>query len=411
MGSLAVQSHFSSLVEAPYDEAFVVMQSVAADPTSDKVNLGLGVYRDDDAQPWTLPSVKKAQAQIQDNHDYLPVAGLPTFVEAARKLLLGDVLEDVKSRLTTVQTIAGSGAIRMGALFLDKAVRPENVWISDPSWASHEQIWENASPRTQRRFYPYFDHKTKSFDLEGMVRTLRRDARPGDIIILQACAHNPTGCDPTQKEWNIIADICEELSIIPFMDIAYQGFASGDDHHDAWAVRHFVGRGTMEVLVAQSFSKSFGLYGHRVGALHILAHDSAAVPAIKSNLLQFISSEYLTPSAWGARIVSTILNDPELTRKWRQDLRKMNARVKSMRAFLFVELTKRGTPGSWRHIIDQIGMFSYTGLTASQVKTMREKHHIYLLSTGRASISGLNSKNVFRVAEAIDQVVRADAGV
>lgn len=144
----------------------------------------------------------------------------------------------------------------------------------------------------------------------------------------------------------------------------------------------------MEVLVAQSFSKSFGLYGHRVGALHILAHDSAAVPAIKSNLLQFIGSEYLTPSAWGARIVSTILNDPELTREWRQDLRKMNARIKSMRAFLFVELTKRGTPGSWRHIIDQIGMFSYTGLTAPQVKTMREEHHIYLLSTGRASISG-----------------------
>ncbi|KAF6830004.1 aspartate aminotransferase [Colletotrichum plurivorum] len=433
MGSVALHSHFSGLPEAPIDEAYLVRLALEADESPDKVNLGIGVYRDDDGQAWTLPSVKKVRQlticpRHKNNHDYPPSGGIPAFVEASRKLLLGEIYDSVASRTASVQTIAGSGALHIGAAFLSSTVAPGAVWISDPSWINHPQIWARSAPGTKRRTYPYFHEETKSFDFAGMISTLERGAKAGDVIILQACAHNPTGCDPTREQWVEIADLCERIGLFPFFDIAYQGFSSGDEESDAWAVRHFASRGTMEICVAQSFSKSFGLYGQRVGAFHLLAHDAAVIPTVRTNLVSLIRSEYASPPAWAARIVGIILGDPELADEWRRDLRTMNARIRSMRAALVEELDRLGTPGSWRHIVEQVGMFSYTGLSASQALRLREEHHIYLFSTGRVSIAGcqyfvlflhitsfvvanevlVNSKNVARVAQAIDQVVRED---
>ncbi|KAI1489124.1 aspartate aminotransferase [Biscogniauxia mediterranea] len=414
MGSVSQpESAFSSLRPIPYDEAFWITKAVAEDTHPQKVSLGAGVYQDENGKFWTLPSVKKAIPLLPDTHDYLPQGGFAPFVEASRKLLFGEALvARVGDRLTSIQTVSGTGACHVGAVFLDKSVRPKNVWISDPSWINHALIWECAGPgATTRRSYPYYDAATRSFDFAGARAALEGGgAQRGDVVVLQACAHNPTGLDPTREQWAALADICERKGLIPFFDAAYQGFASGDVDEDAWAVRHFVERGSLELCVAQSFSKNFGLYGQRVGALHVLSRNPATGPAVQSQLIRIVRSEVSTSPAFGARIVATVLGDPALRGEWLQDLKTMSSRIKSMREALLRELKRRGTPGSWDHIVSQIGMFSYTGLNREHVKELAEKHHIYLMASGRASIAGLTPENVSRVAEAIDSVVRKSGG-
>ncbi|KAI1503362.1 aspartate aminotransferase [Biscogniauxia marginata] len=408
MGSLSQPvSVFSSLKPIPYDEAFRLVKAIAEDPSPQKVSLGAGVYQDEDGKFWTLPSVKKAIPLLPDNHDYLPQGGFAPFIEASRKLLFGgDLSTCLDERLTSIQTVSGTGACHVGTIFLIKSVKPKNVWISDPSWINHPLIWECADPGVTRKFYPYYHAKTRSFDFAGTVAALEGGALEGDVVVLQACAHNPTGLDPTKEQWAAIADICEKKGLIPFFDTAYQGFASGDVDEDAWAVRHFAERGSLEICVAQSFSKNFGLYGERVGAFHVLARDPGVKPAVQSQLVRIIRSEVSTSPAFGARIVATVLDDPDLRSQWYEDLKTMSSRIRSMREALLRELKQRGTPGSWDHIVTQIGMFSYTGLNKEHVRELAEKHHIYLMSSGRASIPGLTPRNVTRVAEAIDLVVK-----
>ncbi|KAI5920456.1 aspartate aminotransferase [Camillea tinctor] len=408
MGSLSQpESAFSSLKPIPYDEAFRLMKAIAEDTNPQKVSLGAGVYQDESGKFWTLPSVKKAIPLLPDHHEYLPQGGFAPFVEASRRLLFGeDLSARLDSRLTSIQTVSGTGACHVGTVFLIKSVKPQNVWISDPSWINHALIWECADPGVTRKFYPYYDAATRSFDFAGTVAALEGGAQKGDVIVLQACAHNPTGLDPPKEQWAAIADICEKKGLIPFFDTAYQGFASGDVDEDAWAVRHFAERGSLEVCVAQSFSKNFSLYGERVGAFHVLSRDPATKPAVQSQLVRIIRSEVSTSPAFGARIVATVLDDPMLRGEWHDDLKTMSSRIKSMREALLRELKRRGTPGSWDHIVSQIGMFSYTGLNKEQVKELAEEHHIYLMASGRASIPGLTPENVTRVAEAIDSVVR-----
>ncbi|KAI0597549.1 aspartate aminotransferase [Biscogniauxia sp. FL1348] len=412
MGSLSQpESAFSSLKPIPYDEAFRLTKAIAEDTNPQKVSLGAGVYQDESGKFWTLPSVKKAISLLPDNHEYLPQGGFAPFVEASRRLLFGDALSArIDGRLTSVQTVSGTGACHVGTVFLSKSVGPQNVWISDPSWINHALIWECADPAVARRLYPYYDAETRSFDFAGTLAALERGAQPGDVVVLQACAHNPTGLDPTREQWAAIADICERKGLIPFFDTAYQGFASGDVDADAWAIRHFVERGALEICVAQSFSKNFGLYGQRVGALHVLSRDPATQPAVQSQLVRILRSEVSSSPAFGARIVAAVLGDPVLRAEWLEDLKTMSSRIRSMREALLAELKRRGTPGEWDHVVSQIGMFSYTGLNKEHVSELAEKHHIYLMSSGRASIPGLTPENVSRVAEAIDSVVRKSGG-
>lgn len=306
--------------------------------------------------------------------------------------------------------MSGTGAVHLGALFISKFYQPEpTVYISNPTWANHNQIFSNVGLKLKT--YPYFSTKTKMLDFEGMMNTLK-EAPSGSVILLHPCAHNPTGVDPTKEQWQEIARVMKDRGLYPFLDCAYQGFATGDLAQDNYAVRLFVEQG-FELCVCQSFAKNFGLYGERTGAFHyVVAQGSDSADAIKriaSQLAILQRSEISNPPAYGARIASKVLNDPELFKQWEADLRTMSGRIIDMRKALKAELDKLDTPGNWDHITSQIGMFSFTGLTEKQVLEIREKHHVYMTKNGRISMAGLNTNNVAYFAKAVDSVVRASA--
>jgi aspartate aminotransferase len=362
------------------------------------------------------------------NHEYLPIAGLPEFTSAAQRLILGKDSPTIKdkrvsaassdpnhptshqlSQVVSLQTISGTGAVHLGGLFLSKFYpRPNSqpIYFSSPTWANHNQIFSNVN--LPIKTYPYFSKETNGLDFAGMVSAIE-SAPEGSIILLHACAHNPTGVDPTRDQWTQLATLLRKKRHFPFFDCAYQGFASGDLENDAWAIRHFVEQG-FELCVAQSFAKNFGLYGERAGAFHFVtgpgpdAADTAARVASQLAILQ--RSEISNPPAYGARIASLILNDPELFAEWEANLRTMSGRIKDMRAALRRKLEELGTPGTWLHITEQIGMFSFTGLNEKQVMRLREEAHVYMTKNGRISMAGLNTGNVEYFAKAVDRVVR-----
>jgi aspartate aminotransferase, cytoplasmic len=278
--------------------------------------------------------------------------------------------------------------------------------MSAPTWANHNQIFSNV--RLPIKSYPYFSADTKMLDFDGMVSAIS-SAPKGSIILLHACAHNPTGVDPTQDQWKRIAEVVRAGNHFPFFDCAYQGFASGDLAQDAWAVRYFVEQG-FELCVAQSYAKNFGLYGERAGGFHFVAAGgsdaSDRATRIASQLAILQRSEISNPPAYGARIASMILNDANLFRQWEEDLRTMSGRIKQMRRAFRDQLEKLGTPGSWSHITSQIGMFSFTGLNEKQVAVLQSKWHIYMTKNGRISMAGLNTHNVEYVAEAFSATVK-----
>ncbi|KAL1882914.1 hypothetical protein Daus18300_000552 [Diaporthe australafricana] len=347
-------SVFSSIEAIPYDEAYQVTAALAADKNPAKVDLGAGVYKDENGLSWTLPSVKEAIARLPDDHAYLPQSGFPPFLNGARSLMFGNLSNDQDARLSSIQTASGSHACHAGAAFLIKnGLKPKNVFISDPSWMNHALIWECANSSVTQRLYPYYHAATRSLDFEGMTVSLERDSQPGDVVILQACAHNPTGLDPNKEQWVAIADICERKKLFPFFDSAYQGFASGNFDDDAWAIRYFANRPSMEMAVAQSFSKNFGLYGERVGALHILASEPGVTPAVQSQLVRVLRSEISSGTAFGSRITAAVLQDPELKSRFFEENKTMSSRIRTMRAALVAELGRLGTPGDWSHITRQ----------------------------------------------------------
>lgn len=357
-----------ALKPVPTDEIFSLLGQYLQDPHPEKVNLSVGVYRTDDAKSWVLSCVDKAEDQLvrtrdQSRHEYLPIAGDQKFLEVARDLALGfnkQTSSSDKARTVSVQTISGSGANHVAAVFLARYLKPKNIWISNPTWGNHHAIWDFAGPEIQQRFYPYYDPATRSLDFKGMVETLETQAQEGDAILLQACAHNPTGLDPSQEQWKIIADICERKRIFPLFDMAYQGFASGSISEDSWAIRYFfTQKPNLDMFVAQSFSKNFGLYGQRVGALHfVLAGrpqpEKDANAAVFTHLCNIIRGEYSMAPSGGAAIVKQVLLDQELTAMWHGDLDVMSGRIKKQRQALYEELVKLETPGTWEHIVNQV---------------------------------------------------------
>ncbi|KAF7717896.1 Pyridoxal-phosphate-dependent aminotransferase class-I [Penicillium ucsense] len=405
-----------TVAPVPPDEIFALNAAYFADNYPQKVSLGVGVYRTDDGKPWPLPAVQQAEQALAEEddlmrHEYTAIEGDKPFLPIARDLMFGFTgqpsEESAKARIATVQTVAGTGANHLGALFLAHHMKPPSVWLSNPSWANHMTIWELAG--VPRKTYPYYHAATRSFDFDGMMSTLENEAQEGDVVLLHACAHNPTGLDPNKEQWVAIADLCERKKLFPFFDSAYQGFASGSVEEDAWAVRYFFNnKPDMEMCVAQSFSKNFGLYGQRVGAYHYVTNRNATSirDVIVNNLCQLIRGEFSMGPRIGCSIVKKIMTNEDLVAQWHSDLQVMSSRIKSMRQALYSELIRLKTPGTWEHIIQQNGMFSYTGLTPKQVYALRDKYHVYLLKSGRASISGLSKKNVAYVAQAIDDVVR-----
>ncbi|KAI1497888.1 aminotransferase [Biscogniauxia marginata] len=399
--------------QAPEDPLFGLMRAYKADQDPNKVDLGIGAYRDDNAKPWVLPVVKKADAILYNNpdldHEYAPIAGIASFTSKAAELILGgpDSPAIKEKRVSSIQTISGTGAVHLGALFLAKFYPgTKKVYLSNPTWANHNQIFTNVGiPIAQ---YPYFSKQTKGLDFDGMKSALL-GAPDKSVILLHACAHNPTGVDPTIDQWKEIATIMRQKSHFPFFDTAYQGFATGDLMKDNAAIRYFVEEG-FELVIAQSFAKNFGLYGERAGCFHIVTGPApeaeTTITRIASQLAILQRSEISNPPLYGARIASTVLNDSALFSEWEENLRTMSGRIIAMRKELRAKLEELGTPGSWNHITDQIGMFSFTGLTEAQVLKIREEAHVYMTKNGRISMAGLNSKNVEYVAKAIDKVVR-----
>lgn len=343
------------------------------------------------------------------NHEYLPIAGLAALTSKAAELLLGNSAPAIaEKRTASVQTISGTGAVHLGALFLARFYQNQGakVYVSNPTWANHHQIFTNVGLPIAT--YPYFSKETKGLDFEGMKAALEQ-APDGSIVLLHACAHNPTGVDPTPEQWRELAALLKAKRHFPFFDTAYQGFASGDLDRDAGAIRLFVEQG-FELVIAQSFAKNFGLYGQRAGCFHYVASpgaDGAETTArVASQLAILQRSEISNPPIYGARIASIVLNDPALFAEWQENLRTMSGRIIDMRNKLRAKLEELGTPGQWNHITDQIGMFSFTGLSEPQVLKLRSDYHIYMTKNGRISMAGLNSRNVDYVAAAVDKVVR-----
>ncbi|KAI1133461.1 aspartate aminotransferase-like protein [Nemania abortiva] len=378
------------------------------DTSEKKVNLSPGIYCDDDAKTWVLPAVKKAReillADPNFSHDVLPQLGYPEFVSVARQITFGDTLN--ARAIASIQTIAGTGANQFFARLVSDTLRPATVWLSDPSWENHTKIWAHVNANIQQRWYPYYCYDTSTLDIEGMISTLKDQAETGDVLILQACAHNPTGLDPSREQWRRIAEVCEEKKLFPLLDSAYQGFATGDADNDAWAIRHFTtcANGKIEFAVAQSFSKNFGLYGERLGALHVVVGNRGIADKVEDMLKKISRAEITSSPGFGAKVVATIVQTPGLKEQWQRDMKTMSSRLRNMRQRLYDELTKRGTPGNWGHIVTDIGMFSMTGLSPVKVAILRDSFHVYLMPTGRLAFTGLTEGTVEYVADSIHRV-------
>lgn len=340
------------------------------------------------------------------NHEYLPIHGSDTYLKLAQSLVFGaDLHELVQPRLSSIQATGGTGANHLAALFLGHRLRSENVWIPTPTWNNHNLIWQVAAPSTMQRSYPYYDAESKTFAFDAMMSALIDNAKRNDVLLLHACAHNPTGFDPSESQWEAIRKLCVDLQLFVVFDLAYQGFASGDLDADAWAVRQFASDPNLEMAICQSFSKNFGLYGERVGALHLITADQKSAAPVMSHLVRLQRAEISNPSQFGSRIVASVLADANLFSEWLLNIKTMSSRVLEMRSALYKELVALGTPGDWSHIVQQVGMFSFTGLNPDQVKRLRDEHHVYLMENGRASICGLTTANIRYVATTIHEVV------
>ncbi|EGW33964.1 uncharacterized protein SPAPADRAFT_59375 [Spathaspora passalidarum NRRL Y-27907] len=407
-------SKFVGVTELPPDPLFGLKARYNADSRSDKVDLGIGAYRDNNGKPWILPAVKQAEQKLitshDYNHEYLSISGFEPFFNAAAKVILGgDSLAIAEKRVVSQQSLSGTGALHLAGVFIKQFYNGNHtIYLSQPTWANHKQIFEYIGFKVAS--YPYWDNETKSLDLKGYLAAIE-DAAPGSIFVLHACAHNPTGLDPNEAQWDQILKALEKKQHLVLFDSAYQGFASGDLNKDAHAIRHAINNRiiTSPIVICQSFAKNCGMYGERVGAIHIIATsqpNDALNRAIKSQLNRIIRSELSNPPAYGSKIVAKILSDPQLYAQWEQDLITMSSRIHQMRAALRGKLEELGTPGTWDHITSQTGMFSFTGLNKEMVDRLEQVHGVYMVSSGRASVAGLNEGNVDRVAKAIDEVVR-----
>ncbi|KAF7122883.1 hypothetical protein CNMCM5793_000993 [Aspergillus hiratsukae] len=390
------------------------MAAFDADSHPNKVSLITGAYRDEEGQPWVLPSVRQAKDRLAgSDHEYLSITGSPTLIDLAKSLTFGsDITNRLWSNIASLQTVSGTGANHLAAAFLSKHLQPKRVFIPDPSWVNHKTVWATAGPAVTQHEYPYYSPSTQSVDIEAMLSFLDTTAEPNDVLILQACAHNPTGTDLTKWQWIELGKLVKEKELFPVFDSAYQGFATGDVDADAWAIRYFTEQMLTDadsrlpgVCVAQSFSKNFGLYGERVGALHLVVPPGLSAAGAKSRLTLMARAEYSSPVKFGASIVETLLGDPELKAQWERDLITMSSRIKTMRSRLRGKLQEYVACGDWSFIERQIGMFCYTGMSPDQVSRLQEEYHVYLMPSGRLSICGLTEGNVDYVARAIRDVV------
>ncbi|MEY3508851.1 MAG: hypothetical protein RLZ21_606 [Pseudomonadota bacterium] len=395
---------FSSVQLAPKDPIFGLTEAYTADQRAGKVNLGVGVYYTDEGKVPLLRAVLEAEKEVvakQSPRAYVPIEGPNPYNSAVQNLLFGADSPLIKEgRVVTAECLGGTGALRVGGDFVKRLDTNAPAAISAPSWENHRGIFESAGYQVLE--YTYFDPKTRGVDFEGMVKSL--ESFPAKtLVILHACCHNPTGADLTPDQWKKIISICQTRQLIPFLDIAYQGFATGIEE-DGAAVQLFADSG-MSFFVSSSFSKSFSLYGERVGALSIVTQSKEESARVLSQLKRVIRTNYSNPPTHGAAIVAMVLNSPKLRQMWEDELAEMRERIKAMRHGLNKKLAAAGAQQDFSFIETQRGMFSYSGLTAGQVANLQEQDGIYALSTGRICVAALNTKNLDRVAQAIARVL------
>ena len=395
---------FSSVQLAPKDPIFGLTEAYNADQRPSKVNLGVGVYYTDEGKVPLLRAVLEAEKEVvakEAPRAYIPIEGPNPYNSAVQNLLFGKDSALIQAgRVVTAECLGGTGALRVGGDFVKRLEPTAKAAISSPSWENHRGIFEAAGYDVLE--YTYFDPKTRGVDFDGMVKSL--ESFPAKtLVILHACCHNPTGADLTKDQWQTIISICQQKKLIPFLDIAYQGFADGIEE-DGAAVRMFADSG-MSFFVSSSFSKSFSLYGERVGALSIVTQSKEESTRVLSQLKRVIRTNYSNPPTHGAAIVATVLNSPKLRQMWEDELAQMRDRIKSMRHGLKEKLAAAGVSQDFSFIESQRGMFSYSGLTSDQVAKLQEQDGIYALSTGRICVAALNTKNIDRVAQAIARVL------
>ncbi|KAF5199997.1 Aspartate aminotransferase protein [Thalictrum thalictroides] len=405
-GTRSMSSWWSHVEPAPKDPILGVTEAFLADTSPEKVNVGVGAYRDDNGKPVVLECVREAERRIAGNQnmEYLPMGGSVKMVDETLKLAYGENSDLIKEkRIAAVQALSGTGACRLFADF-QKRFRPESqIYIPVPTWSNHHNIWRDA--QVPQRTFHYYHPETKGLDFASLIDDVK-NAPNGSFFLLHACAHNPTGVDPTEEQWKEISYQMKVKGHFPFFDMAYQGFASGDPERDAKSIRIFLEDGHL-IGCAQSYAKNMGLYGQRVGCLSVLCDDEKQAVAVKSQLQQIARPMYSNPPVHGALMVSTILSSPDLKELWLKEVKVMADRIIGMRTALKENLEKLGSPLSWEHITEQIGMFCYSGMTPEQVDRLRSEYHIYMTRNGRISMAGVTTGNVGYLANAINEVTKS----
>ena len=389
------------------DPILSLMEEFGKDERTEKVNLSIGLYYNEDNIVPQLNAIKAAYKNIEPSNDkvklYLPMDGLKSYNEATQALVLGKNSQARQDgRAVTIQTLGGSGALKVGADFLKKYFPESDVWVSQPTWENHIAIFNGAGIHSH--FYPYFDAATNGVNVAEMLEKLS-NLPAKSIVLLHPCCHNPTGADLTPAEWDQVIEVLKKQDLIPFLDIAYQGSGQGLEE-DAYVIRTLDQSG-MNFIVSNSFSKIFSLYGERVGGLTFVCDDQATAQKVLGQLKATVRRIYSSPATTGALLVDNVLNDADLTAQWEAELKEMRERIIKMRQILNEKLSQALPAHDFSYLVKQQGMFSYTGLTAEQVDILKDKYGIYLVRSGRMCAAGLNLNNIDYVAESIAEVIKA----
>lgn len=389
---------------APADPILGLTEKFNADTRTNKANLGVGVYQDDTGRLPLLRCIKTAEQRLAEHpkpRGYLPIDGLGSYIADVKALLFGSKSALLSAdRVVTLQALGGTGGLKVGADFLKRIAPDAQLLISTPSWDNHLALFTRAGFEVGS--YRYYDAARRAIDFEGMLADLQ-SAAPGTIVVLHACCHNPTGYDLNREQWAQVLDVVEARNLVPFLDLAYQGFSAGLAD-DAWVVRTFASR-LGNLFCASSFSKNFGLYGERVGAVSVLCRDADEAARVRSQLKIVVRTNFSNPPTHGAQLVATVLADPTLREIWTSELTGMRERIKSMRTSLASQLAQAGVP-EMGYVAEQVGMFSYSGLTRDQMLRLREEFGVYGTDAGRICVAALNENNVGYVASSIASVVR-----
>jgi len=392
---------FESLELRPADAILGLMAEYKNDPRPEKIDLGVGVFRSAEGETPVLEVVKQAERKIVDTQTtkaYLGTAGEPSFNAAMQSLMFSDSVDH--ERLTTVQTPGGSGSLRVAASLLRKLPSVTPVWVSEPTWSNHVPLLGGAG--LELKPYPYYDTEQHVIRVDAMLDALRAIPK-GHTVLFHACCHNPSGLDPSEDNWRAMTDIVVERELLPFIDMAYQGFARGLDE-DAFAVRHMASR-VQELIVSSSCSKNFGLYRDRVGTLSVMAADVATSATIRSQLSYIARTIYSMPPDHGAAIVNAVLSDPSLTTKWHAELADMRRRLRDMRTLLNDALKEKAPDHDFSHLVRATGMFCFLGISAAQIDALKKDFGVYIVNTSRINVAGITPDNVEYLAESIAAVL------